>query len=132
MSWKIIPTLCTCPKGEIGYLNTDYKDTVSTDPEKGYMYYNMNNVYYKVGYWPNEFYRFGIVYIFNDGTISRVIQIPGVDFNKKETVSQKDIFRALVNDDGTTSYEEWLFDPEDHWFQSDKINSKGVFRFANK
>lgn len=132
MSWKIIPTLCTCPKGEIGYLNTDYKDTVSTDPEKGYMYYNMNNVYYKVGYWPNEFYRFGIVYIFNDGTISRVIQIPGVDFNKKETVNQKDIFRALVNDDGTTSYEEWLFDPEDHWFQSDKINSKGVFRFANK
>lgn len=132
MSWKILPQMQLCKKGEVGYLNTEYKDNISTDPEKSYMYYNAHNVYYRVGYWPNEFYRFGIVYIFNDGTISRVIQIPGVDFTKKETVTQYDLFRHISADDGSTVYEEWKYDPIDHWFQQDKINSKGVFRFANK
>jgi len=37
----------------------------------------MKNVYYRVGYWPDEFYRFGIVYIFDDDSLSPVFNILG-------------------------------------------------------
>lgn len=41
-------------------------------------YYNANNVYSYVGYWPEEMYRFGVVYIMKDGTLSPVYNIRGI------------------------------------------------------
>lgn len=42
-------------------------------------YYDPKNVYYNVGYWNQEIYRFGIVYIFNNNTLSPVFNILGCD-----------------------------------------------------
>lgn len=44
-------------------------------------YYNTKNIYYNVGYWNEEYYRLGIVYVFNDNTKSPVYNILGYEFN---------------------------------------------------
>lgn len=41
-------------------------------------YYNTNNIYYLTGYWPTEYYRFGIVYILDDYSLTPVFNIKGV------------------------------------------------------
>lgn len=130
LSWKITTSVLQSEDGSVGYLDTKYQDSVQSDPTKSHMYYNAHNVYYRVGYWPGEFYRFGIIYIFNDGSLSPVIQIPGVDFtqlSRTTQISLKDIYQKFKNDDGSYSYEERKWDTEDHWF-SDTVNSKGAFR----
>lgn len=43
-------------------------------------YYSPNNIYYKLGYWPDEIYRLGIVYIMNDNTLSPVFPLRGCEF----------------------------------------------------
>jgi hypothetical protein len=39
-------------------------NTKASGKAKGY--YDPMNVYEKVGYWPDEYYRFGIVFIYNN------------------------------------------------------------------
>ena len=48
-------------------------------------YYNTRNIYYNVGYWNEEFYRLGIVYIYNDNSISSVYNIVGGELNEVTT-----------------------------------------------
>ena len=48
-------------------------------------YYNPLNLYYKLGYWPNELYRLGVVYIMQDGSLSPVFNLRGCDFSNKES-----------------------------------------------
>lgn len=60
----------------IGNLSNNYEER--TDHNKGYEYYNVNNIYYKLGYWDQEIYRFGIVYILNDYSLSPVFNIRGI------------------------------------------------------
>lgn len=55
----------------IGYVDYNYKGF------NGYEYYDPYNIYYKLGYWPQEYYRFGIVYILNDYTLSPVFNVRG-------------------------------------------------------
>ena len=38
-------------------------------------YYNTNNIYYKTGYFDQEYYRFGVVFIYNNGTLSNVYNV---------------------------------------------------------
>ena len=45
--------------------------------EYNYMYYNPKNIYEHVGYYLNELYRLGVVYIMKDGTLSPVFNIRG-------------------------------------------------------
>ena len=40
-------------------------------------YYNTKNIYYNVGYWNEEYYRLGIVYMYEDGSLSPVFNILG-------------------------------------------------------
>jgi hypothetical protein len=55
-------------------------------------YYNTKNIYYNVGYWNEEFYRLGIVYIFNDNTKSPVYNILGgeLSFDIPEALELED------------------------------------------
>lgn len=48
----------------------------------GKEYYSVNNIYNKVGYYPGEIYRFGIVYILNDGSKTPVFDVPGWNFQE--------------------------------------------------
>lgn len=61
----------------IGDVDFQYSDqSMITTP---YEYYNTKNIYYHVGYWSEEIYRLGIVYIMNDGSLSPVYNIRGKD-----------------------------------------------------
>ncbi len=45
-------------------------------------YYDPKNIYSRLGYWPDELYRFGIVYIKSDGSLTQVFNLKGCSFNK--------------------------------------------------
>jgi hypothetical protein len=54
-------------------IDQNYKAT----SESNYGYYNVKNIYNKVGYWNEEIYRLGVVYILSDNTLSPVFNIRG-------------------------------------------------------
>ena len=60
----------------LGYVNT-YDFSISGNNTDEAEYYSVKNIYEKLGYWPNEYYRFGIVYILNDGSTTPVFNIKG-------------------------------------------------------
>lgn len=67
---------------DVGWVNTeDY--SYSSDSE----YYNPENVCYKTGYWPNEFYRFGVVYLLEDGSATDVFNLRGCRFSEENRVN---------------------------------------------
>lgn len=83
-TWKIIPRWSQTAEGAIGTLDANYNEQSITKDQiedHGFCYYNTKNVYYRLGYWPDEIYRFGIVYIFNDNSLSPVINLQGIDFS---------------------------------------------------
>ena len=58
-------------------------------------YYNTRNIYYNVGYWNEEFYRLGIVYILKDNTKTPVFNIMGGILTNEDAESP-DQFNQLV------------------------------------
>jgi len=104
----------------IGKLDHTYKETVTT--ENSYEYYNTKNIYYRLGYWDEEIYRFGIVYILNDYTLSPVFNIRGIKelsnntlFYDEYTLSSK----LSHNEDFILNMTNDADNPE---------NTKGVFK----
>lgn len=76
ISLRILPTLSIEESADlIGKVDTDYND--NSRAQNSYEYYNVQNIYNYVGYWHDEIYRFGIVYIMNDFTLSPVFNIRG-------------------------------------------------------
>lgn len=65
---------------DIGWVSPD--NYSAKDPKKPTLceYYNPLNLYYKLGYWPNELYRLGVVYIMQDGSLSPVFNLRGCEF----------------------------------------------------
>lgn len=49
-------------------------------------YYDPKYIYNKVGYWNHELYRFGIVYILSDNSLSPVFNIRGIEKLTKDTI----------------------------------------------
>lgn len=52
-------------------------------------YYSTQNIYYSLGYWPEEWYRFGIVYILKDGSTTPVFNVKGGIFTNVGQISPK-------------------------------------------
>lgn len=102
----------------IGFVDENYKDST----EK-YEYYNALNIYYKLGYWNDEIYRFGIVYIFNDYTLSPVFNLRGVKELTSDTVYDH---YNLYDAQGKRQYINY----NKETFNLDNLNenAKGVFR----
>lgn len=65
----------------IGWVDENYqvKDNDNITQSE---YYNPQNIYYKVGYWPDEIYRLGVVYIMNDDSLSQVYNLRGCEFKE--------------------------------------------------
>lgn len=57
-------------------------------------YYSTQNIYYSLGYWPEEWYRFAVVYILKDGSTTPAFNVRGDIFTSVGQVSRK------TNDDG--------------------------------
>ena len=144
LSLRILPFLGTDEYDP--ELNNEYS---SGNPEESYI--NPNFIYNKTGYWPDELYRFGIVYILPNGQLTPVFNIRGAigigTINKgfthipiTEKVNGKDE-RVFVQYNDKTFY---LNDPHNTFNQvsytEDKIlgtsdcynyeNAKGVCSFA--
>lgn len=98
----------------IGNLNSKY---VETYPDSGYEYYNVHNIYYKLGYWDEEIYRFGIVYILDDYSLSPVFNIRGI----------KELSQTVTFDVPNTINDEIEF-KEDNLIEGTNENTKGVFK----
>lgn len=117
----------------VGSIKKDYQFSNSdTDEEKG-CYYNTFNTYYRVGYWADEIYRFGIVYIFEDNSLSPVFNIQGVDFNQlnSSVFTGNNLFQTTSGGSGIT-YHNWESSPEDYYFDKNiRKNSKGVVKFPD-
>lgn len=63
-------------ENNIGRVDKDYKD--NSGVAQPYEYYNVMNIYNRLGYWNDEIYRLGVVYILNDYTLSPVFNIRGI------------------------------------------------------
>lgn len=97
-------------------LNVDYINTEG--------YYNPTNIYYNLGYWNYEIYRFGIVYILKNNTLSPVFNIRGR--NDLTTNSEYTAF-ALKDSNENRQYIELTDDGLIHG-QYPLENSFGVVR----
>ena len=53
-------------------------------------YYDSKNIYYNLGYWPDEIYRLGVVYIMKDDSLSPVFNLRGCVFSDINTDTNKD------------------------------------------
>lgn len=118
LAWRIYPTA-----EEVNPVN-------GIDPE--YLqetaggYYDIKNVYNYVGYWPDEYYRFGVVFVYNNNQLSPVFNIQGYDMQKAKGID--DLEGVLFNPDNG-KYEFQQYEPADYIFNdSIKSNSKGVVR----
>lgn len=76
ISLRLLPYLIESDSERfIGKTSYDYSDL--SDQSYSHEYYNTLNIYNKVGYWNEEIYRFGVVYIVKDGSLSPVYNIRG-------------------------------------------------------
>ena len=113
LSLFITPSLVS--EEDIGNLTHNYKEKFNESG--GYEYYNVKNIYYKLGYWDQEIYRLGIVYILNDYTLSPVFNIRGV-----KELSENTSFNIQGNLNEEINYkEDFTIERTDH-------NSKGIFK----
>lgn len=148
-TWKIIPRWSQTAEGAIGTLDANYNEQSITKDQiedHGFCYYNTKNVYYRLGYWPDEIYRFGIVYIFNDNSLSPVINLQGVDFSTTNSLSdwnqvqlknrsflQTSEYEQVFFTQGSITKNrcpEYLYEEDTLYFNKQyKTNSRGVIKF---
>lgn len=139
-----------CVKGkDIGYVRPDSYTRKSTTDNVGKIeYYNPVSIYYSLGYWPEELYRLGIVYIFLDDSISPVYNLRGCKFtieyyedafnpDKNHLTNFKYGASEDSNNSFTTLYknrntgEVNVISKEDFFLAGGSFlaNTKGVFKF---
>ena len=118
LSLRITPQLVYDEEG-IGNLSNNYSEQHGNI---GGEYYNVNNIYYKLGYWDEEIYRFGIVYILNDYTLSPVFNIRG-----KKTIDLNTEFEHFDVSKPINSREDYIIENSDS-YSNNPENIKGVFK----
>lgn len=137
LSLRIYPTAYMDTQNPIGFVENDYTDKLNGEFE----YYNPKNIYDKLSYWDGEIYRFGIVYILNDYTVSPVFDIRGRNnvgiYKNEEENFNEDFYSAFpvytdqinpITGEKTRNYIEI---EEDYTIGShDLENAKGVVRFT--
>lgn len=150
MTWRIIPFQDNKIRpNQCGSLNSEtYEDNRYSNTIKAGNYYNAKNIYESVGYWPDEIYRLGIVYIFDDNSLSPVFNLQGINFQKLENTPyftnsntrNPEYIKHFFNEDGSCrDYEpgnsenelDGNPDYQDNSFFFDKeylTNSKGVIK----
>lgn len=100
-SYKIAVTLKQ-KETSIGYITSDYGSNWDLTNE----YYNPKNIYYYLGYWPEEYYSLGICYILKDGTVTNSFTLLGSElalnttFNLNVDANKKYEVNKIINDEG--------------------------------
>ena len=114
----------------IDLLDYDVSKKVSSDytiqSEYNNSYYNPEFIYKYTGYFPNEIYRFGIVYILKDGTLSPVFNVRGKDLSKDTTVETwKSTYVFSNGNRAYIEYDEYGYIDKNNNYE----NAKGVIKF---
>ena len=123
----------------------DYSDDNDT-------YYNSKNMYEKVGYFNDEYYRYGVVFIYENGTLSNVYNTVGYNAQNNEEYinsenqkkhrdlkykgsifnnleSQAILTRKYINVDN----DGWIINADDYFENNNgKLNSKGVCKLPSE
>lgn len=124
LSLRFYPQLYN--EDNIGNVNQEYDD-----PTGKYEYYNVDNIYYKLGYWNDEIYRFGVVYIMKDYSLSPVFNIRGV--NDISLYANTSLFgdsdKVYINNDPTLR--NYIPIDKEHYTIDASQNSKGVTRIKS-
>ena len=110
---------------EISGVSTDYESSDGT-----FGYYNSKTIYNETGYFNKEYYRFGVVFIYQNGTLSNVYNILGGDLNSNirnttEIYTRENLFLKRnyikVDDKG------WVY--PSNLINGTNLNAKGVCYF---
>ena len=130
ISLRLLPYLSqTDASSLIGDLDEQYSDNGQS--LTGNEYYNVENIYNYTGYYDEEIYRLGVVYILNNGQLSPVYNIRGIetlptldDINnyKDSPVFDEEANRQLI----TIEQNTYRIDGTQY-----NENSKGVFRISS-
>jgi hypothetical protein len=117
---------------QVGGITGNYNLLTTQGSKKG-CYYNTLNTYYNTGYWADEYYRFGIVFIYDNNLLSQVFNVQGVDFsllNPDDELSTIMIPQVKRFENDTVEDDPYRSEPEDYIFKSQYMtNSKGVIKF---
>lgn len=107
----------------IGNVGLNYKDSTNK-----YEYYNPRNIYYNLGYWNNEIYRLGVVYILDDMSLSPVFNIRGTEnLNLNNKYNKSELYNT-DNQREYLKYDKTTFEIVD----CEGDNAKGVVRISDK
>lgn len=127
LSLRFLPHLNL--KNNIGWVNEKYEDSTGQ-----YEYYNVQNIYHKLGYWNEEIYRFGIVYILNDFTLSPVFNVRGIsDLVENVSYTKYKVYKNPVDPNSSIekikANREYIPTNKDSYkLDNQNENSKGVVR----
>lgn len=131
LSLRILPFIYKeNSKDRIGEVS-DYNYVDSIHKEKDnehiypYEYYNVKNIYYNLGYWDKEIYRLGVVYIFEDGSLSPVYNIRG-----RNNIPITTIIDTIKNNYTNTWDDNHTFKPTGPYLQ-DSIDCNGIMDGSN-
>ncbi len=133
ISLRFLPTIVTEEYDIAQKIDENY----DTCTDFANSYYNTNFIYNKVGYYPDEIYRLGIVYILKDNTLSPVFNVRGIKntptyLEYEENTSKYSLFNLYK--DNTRQYIE--HNEETYIISGDNSstnleNSKGVIYITN-
>lgn len=120
----------------IGCLTTEYTKQENDDIDQ-VEYYNPMNIYYHLGYWPDEMYRIGIVYIMKDDSLSAVFNLRGCEFNSLNQLNIDPNEHWYDEDrDPNDPIEDWAINylPKEKWMTNSSIysNTMGVFKMPKE
>ena len=111
----------------IGSLDHNYNEKSSIS--NGYEYYNVDNIYYRLGYW-EDIYRMGIVYILPDYTLSPVFNIRGLKDLNNGTYNKFNI-KSRIQDNINIGENYIIEEDYNSEINSTMHNSKGVFKITH-
>ena len=104
ISYYIDVTMC---KGEnIGWISQENYSIQENSDITQAEYYSPTNIYYRLGYWPDEIYRLGVVYIMNDDSLSPVFNLRGCEFKSVYDESKTANNNNLVGRSMNTLYKD--------------------------
>lgn len=142
LSLRVYPLPFAVTGDNIGNVTPDYSDTTNK-----FEYYNVKNIYNKLGYWDEEIYRLGIVYIMPDFSLSPVFNIRGRNDLRVSTVVDSSIdgvytyipvYTGEYNSDGTPVRNMITIDEGDYQIydtdgnKADNLeNARGVIRISS-
>lgn len=122
---RIIPEIISKPLIDI---NSKYESV-----NNNFSYYDVNNIYNLTGYFPEEYYRFGVVFIYSNGTLSNVYNTLGYRFDQSAPTY---INGNLYNTNGDVLQRKYIEYDSDGWIYDSGVyqnlppysNAKGVLK----